>query len=306
MGGSYQGLSAAMVDGLPLSFAAPGQFVRREYLWLGGGRGHGPRRNSYPPLGSSALGGQHLMAPSPGPIRTGSADRSGGTVTAAMQPVRQGVTFALDKALQVNGGIVDAYVARARRTRPDAVPAEIVVSLERQYLAAVTTLGMTSGAAATVPGVGTGVGLALNLAEVATFIEASAVFALAVAEVHGVRVDELERRRTLVVAVLLGKSGSAFVQKAAGRTGPYWGRSLVKAVPMTTIDAINRVLGPRFVTKYGTKQGVLVLGRELPFGMGAVIGGAGNAVLGRATIAGARRAFGPAPDAFGDTEPLLA
>lgn len=216
----------------------------------------------------------------------------------SLEPIRQGLTSALDKALRLNQGMVDAYLARARRSRPDASPDEIVTSLERQYLSAVTTLGVGAGATAAMPGAGTAVGLAVNLAEVATFIEASAVFVLAVAEVHGVRVDELERRRTLVMAVLLGNGGSSFIQKAAGRTGPYWGRSLVKAIPMTTVDAINRVLGPCFVTKFGTKQGILVLGRELPFGIGAVIGGGGNAVLGRATIAAARRAFGPAPDAF--------
>jgi hypothetical protein len=221
-----------------------------------------------------------------------------------MEPVRRGLTTALDKALQVNQGMVDAYLARARRNRPDAEPAEIIGSLERQYLAAVTTLGVASGASAAVPGAGTAVGLAVNLAEVATFIEASALFTLAIAEVHGVRVDELERRRTLVIAVLLGNGGSSFVQKTAGRTGPYWARNLVKAIPMTTIEAINGVLGPRFVTKYGTKQGILVLGRELPFGIGAAIGGGGNAVLGRATISAARRAFGPAPATFGPSEPL--
>ncbi|MCZ2839925.1 hypothetical protein [Modestobacter sp. VKM Ac-2985] len=224
----------------------------------------------------------------------------------SMEPVRQALTGALDRALQVNHGMVDAYLTRARRGRPDAGPAEIIGSLERQYLAAVATLGFGAGAAAAVPGAGTAIGLAVNLAEVATFIEASAVFALAVAEVHGVRVDELERRRTLVIAVLLGNSGSSFVQKAAGRSGPYWARNLVKAIPMTSIDAINRVLGRQFMTKYGTKQGILVLGRELPFGIGAAIGGGGNALLGRATISAARRAFGPPPVAFGPSEPLFA
>lgn len=216
----------------------------------------------------------------------------------SLEPIRQGLTTALDKTLHLNQGMVDAYLSRARRSRPDALPAAIMTSLEHQYLAAVTGMGIASGAAAAVPGVGTAGALALNLAEVATFLEASAVFALAVAEVHGVRIDELERRRTLVTAVLLGNSGSAFVQKAAGRSGPYWGRALVKSIPLSTINNVNRVLGPRFVTKYGTKQGLLVLGRELPFGIGAVIGGGGNAVLGRTTVGAARRAFGPAPDAF--------
>src|SRR3954465_7413931 len=159
----------------------------------------------------------------------------------SLEPIRQGLTSALDKALHLNQGMVDAYLARARRSRPDAAPPEIVTSLERQYLSAATGLGLAAGAAAAVPGPWSVGAVALNLAEVATFLEASAVFALAVASVHGVQIDELERRRTLVTAVLLGNSGSAFVQKAAGRTGPYWGRALVKGIPMSTITNINRV-----------------------------------------------------------------
>jgi hypothetical protein len=71
-------------------------------------------------------------------------------------------------------------------------------------------------------------------------------------------------------------------------------RLLVKKIPMARIDAANKVLGPRFITKYGSKQGVLVLGREIPLGIGAVIGGTGNALLGELTVRAARKAFGPA------------
>ncbi len=96
------------------------------------------------------------------------------------------------------------------------------------------------------------------------------------------------------MAVLLGNGGSTFVQKAAGRTAPDWGRAIVNGIPMSAIRNANKVLGRNFITKYGTKQGILVLGRSVPVGLGALIGGAGNAALGRTTIAAARTAFGPA------------
>ncbi|MFI7517479.1 hypothetical protein ACIBVK_28680 [Micromonospora echinofusca] len=38
-------------------------------------------------------------------------------------------------------------------------------------------------------------------------------------------------------------------------------------------------LGRNFITKYGAKQGILVLGQAAPFGIGAVIGGGANAAL---------------------------
>jgi len=134
------------------------------------------------------------------------------------------------------------------------------------------------------------------------FLEVSTLFILAVAEVHGVRIDDPERRRILVLTVLLGDSGAHFVEKAAGRTGKHWGKLLTDAIPMPTIIKINKHLGAQFITKYGTKRGIIVLGRLAPFGIGALIGGAGNAVFGRTVVAGARRAFGPLDERWHDED----
>ena len=41
-----------------------------------------------------------------------------------------------------------------------------------------------------------------------------------------------------------------------------------------------------------------MLGRAIPFGIGAVVGGTGNHLLGRKVIASSRTAFGPAPLEF--------
>lgn len=206
------------------------------------------------------------------------------------------VVAAVDKGITVQQPTVESYVVRAKQRNPSATPSEVIASLEKQYLSAIIALGSASGASAAAPGVGTGAGLIVNIAEVGAFVEASALFCLAVAEVHGIQVHELERRRTLLMGVLMGNSGSRFVEKAAGRTGTYWAKSLVKAIPRARIDAVNKVLGRRFITKYGTKQGILVLGRDLPLGIGAVIGAGGNAAFGLVAVGGARRAFGPPPE----------
>jgi hypothetical protein len=66
-------------------------------------------------------------------------------------------------------------------------------------------------------------------------------------------------------------------------------------VPVATLRNINRVLGRNFVTKYGTKQGILVLGKTVPFGIGAVIGAGGNAAFAQFTIRSTKKSFGPPP-----------
>jgi hypothetical protein len=44
---------------------------------------------------------------------------------------------------------------------------------------------------------------------------------------------------------------------------------------------INLKLGTTVFTKYGTKRGGIALGRMLPFGVGATIGGSVNLVMAR-------------------------
>lgn len=208
----------------------------------------------------------------------------------------------LDRALSIQEPTIHAYIDRARQfesefpnddpTHQSASDSGLIHRLERQYLASITAVGAAAGAAAAVPGVGI-VALPINLAEVGTFIEATSVYVLALAAIHGIPVTDIERRRTLVLAVLIGQAGSGIVTKIAGRTGPHWARYAVNGVPLGSIRAINKVLGRNFVTKYGTKQGILVLGRELPLGIGALIGGAGNAGLAYMSVRAARQAFGP-------------
>jgi hypothetical protein len=213
----------------------------------------------------------------------------------------QPILDVLDKAIGLQTPLVRKNLARARQRNPEATPAEVVRTLERMYVSALTGTGIAVGGAAAAPAVGTGIALALSAGEAFSSLELSTLFVLSVAEVHGVRLDEIERRRTLVMGTLLGESGSVTIGKVAERTGQHWGRQLVSKVPLATLRQINSVLGRNFVTKYGTKQGIIVLGRVVPFGIGAVIGGGANATVAALAVRAARRAFGPAPQSWPET-----
>jgi hypothetical protein len=210
----------------------------------------------------------------------------------------QRVLDLLNKTIDIQGALVRKNIARARRRNPEATPAEVIRNLERMYVSASTGTGAAVGGAAAAPGVGTGVALALSAGEALSSLELSALFALSIAEVHGVPIDEVERRRTIVMGIMLGGTGSATITKVAERTGQHWGRQVVAKVPVETLRHINKVLGRHFVTKYGTKQGIIVLGRVAPFGIGAVIGGGANAALAALAVRAGRRAFGPPPTSW--------
>jgi hypothetical protein len=201
----------------------------------------------------------------------------------------------LDKALSLQAPLVDRHIERLRRNRPDATPADVTKRLNAEFRAATISAGAGVGAAAAAPGVGTAAALALSGGEALGFLNATALYVLARSAVHGVPVHDVERRRTLVMAVMLGESGAKSVQAVAERTGQHWARLLVRGIPQTKINAINKVLGRHFVTKYGTKQGIVVLGRVIPFGIGAAIGGAANAAFSQGIIKASDGAFGAAP-----------
>ncbi|HZG06234.1 MAG TPA: hypothetical protein VE546_22125 [Streptomyces sp.] len=210
----------------------------------------------------------------------------------------QRVLDLLDKAIDMQGPLVRKNIARARQRNPEATPAQVIRNLERMYVSALAGTGAAVGGTAAAPGVGTGVALALSAGEAFSSLELTALFALSIAEVHGVPIDEIERRRTIVMGIMLGGTGSTTITKVAGRTGQHWGRQVVAKVPVETLRQINKVLGKNFVTKYGTKQGIIVLGRVAPFGIGAVIGGGANAAIATLTVRAGRRAFGPPPTSW--------
>jgi len=204
---------------------------------------------------------------------------------------------ALDRALAVQRPVVLGYLDRVRRRRPDLTPADVVTQLERRYLAAVIGIGGASGAAAAVPGAGTAAAVASGAAEITAFVSASAMFVLALAELHGLPVSDPEVRRALVVSVLVGEGGVAAIEGAA-RGEAHWAQVIARSTPRDKITGINTHLSRLLIRRVGTRQGALLFGRALPLGIGAAIGAGGNAVLARSAISVARKAFGPAPEKF--------
>jgi hypothetical protein len=53
-----------------------------------------------------------------------------------------------------------------------------------------------------------------------------------------------------------------------------------------------------FIRQFAVRGGASILARAIPFGIGAVIGGTGNHLMGRRIVASSREAFGPVPAAF--------
>ena len=208
----------------------------------------------------------------------------------------------VDRALSVQRPVVIAHIRGLRRQYPGATPDQLVRVLERRYLTAITSGGAAVGATAMVPGFGTGITIALSGAETLGFLETTALFAQSVAEVHGVAVDDPVRARALVMTLMLGKAGTDLVKQFTGQAlkggaprNRYWGQLVTANVPSVFMGPIADELKRRFLKHFVVNQGSSFVGKAMPFGIGAAIGGIGNHIAGKQVVVSARNAFGPAP-----------
>ena len=178
----------------------------------------------------------------------------------------------IERGSRVQGPAVRAYVDRLRDGNPDATPAEIVTKLEKQYLAAVMASGAAVGSAAAVPGIGTLAALSAVAGETVVFLEATALFVLAEAEVYGIPAEHRERRRALVLGVLVGEDSKGAIAEliGPGRTRGAWLSDGAATLPLPAVSQLNSRLMRYFVKRYTLKRGAIMFGKLLPVGIGAV------------------------------------
>lgn len=211
----------------------------------------------------------------------------------------------IERVVDAQRPLVVNHLREQRRKYPELTPEQLIAKLEKQYINAVSLGGAAVGASAVAPGIGTFASLGLTAAETVVFLEASAFFAQAVTEVHGIHVDDPERAKALVMGLMLGSGGKALVQRVAdqslgrGTAGTaFWGQLVTSRLPSGTMGQVVDYLRRAFVRRMVRNTGASALGRAMPFGVGAVIGGVGNRILGKQVVEAAREAFGPAPLSF--------
>jgi hypothetical protein len=203
----------------------------------------------------------------------------------------------IERGARVQGPAVKAYVDRLREHNPGATPAEIIGKLDKQYVATVMASGAAVGSAAAYPGIGTLVAMSAVAGETAVFLEATALYVLAVAEVHGIPAEHRERRRALVLSVLVGEDSKRAVADliGPGRTSGAWVSDGAATLPLPALSQLNSRLVRYFVKRYTLKRGALAFGKMLPVGIGAVVGGVGNRLMAKKIVANAHQAFGTVP-----------
>nr|WP_186296380.1 hypothetical protein [Mycobacterium tilburgii] len=213
----------------------------------------------------------------------------------------------IERSTRMQGPVAEAYVARLQRAYPGASPAEIATKLEKRYLTALTASGAAVGSAATFPGIGTLTAMSASAGETMFLIEATAVFVLTNAVIYGIPADHRERRRALMLAVLVGDDSKRAIGEliGPGRTNGGWLAEGMASLPLSTLGRINTQMLNYFVKRYAVRRGALMFGKMLPVGIGAAIGGAGNRIIGKKIVRNARHAFGTPPSRWPSTLHVL-
>jgi hypothetical protein len=106
------------------------------------------------------------------------------------------------------------------------------------------------------------------------------------------------------MAMILGAPGTQLIKQLAGQAAggqvrtAFWGEMVTSSLPKQAVSGIGKQIRDSFIKRFVARQGTSMLGRALPFGIGAAVGGIGNHALGRKVIQASREGFGLPPTQF--------
>lgn len=209
----------------------------------------------------------------------------------------------LDGTLKIQRPVVLRWVKKLRSEHPDETPEQIAKRLERIYIRANTATGGLAGGVAMVPGLGTVASLGVSTLSVGGYLEMTALYSQAIAELHGVSTEDPEQTRAMVMALMLGEDGGDLMKqilstgaKSRGLTNR-WGLMMGSSQSSGSLD-VGHKLRNMFIRRFLARQGTAAAGRALPFGIGAVVGGGANFTMSRSVVKNTHEAFGQLPAAF--------
>lgn len=194
-------------------------------------------------------------------------------------------------------GAVDS-VAELRSRHPDASASQLADLLIRRATRELAAVAAVSGGTAAIPGVGTAAAVASASADMAWTLTRLGELAMAIGIAHGHDAGSFEERKAWVLAVLAMANGAmSGVEGAAAKIGQRGGIAVVERLTGRELTGVNSVLGTKIAARLASEQVAVRLGRLVPFGIGAGIGAAGNALITRSIGRAAKEFFGSSPEA---------
>ena len=142
-----------------------------------------------------------------------------------------------------------------------------------------------------MPGIGTLLSLGSIAGESVVLLEACGLYALASAQLHGINIDDEQRRRTIILTAVSGASGNELVQALTEDGALTSIKSLrgLKNASGKDLLAVNSMLGRIAFKQMRKRFGGALVRKILPFGVGAVLGARANRKIADGMISQVRR-----------------
>jgi hypothetical protein len=181
---------------------------------------------------------------------------------------------AIDTAVRLRAPSLAASVEIERRLYPDLAPDLFLAHLVRRRAKLSAAVGAITAVPAVFPGAGTVVALGSSLADAGAVLYSEVALIVELCAAVGRRVDDPESLTVDVLIVLARDAGVAIPEAliAEARRGV----AQASEIPRETLGDLNRELGARVVKRIALRRARVLLGRELPFGVGVALGGLGN------------------------------
>lgn len=193
----------------------------------------------------------------------------------------------------------DDAVRRAGATR--GTVAERVAQVTRALGTELAAVGATTGGMAALPGVGTVASLATSAADVGWTTTRACDLVMAIAAVHGHTDAPPDERRAWVIAVLGYGAGAAEALPRILAAEEEAAREQARGrLSGGSLAALNQGFARNLATKWVMRRLAASVGKALPFGIGAVVGGVANRASARTIARHADLLF----HALGDPAPV--
>jgi hypothetical protein len=181
---------------------------------------------------------------------------------------------AIDTAVRLRAPSLAAGVEVERLLYPDLELDLFLAHLVRRRAKLSAALGAVTAAPAVFPGIGTAVALGASLADAGATLYCEVALIVELCAAVGRPVDDPSVLTVDVLIVLARAAGvevpDELVEHAQrGEAGP-------GEIPRETLGDLNRELGSQVVKRIARRRARLLLGRELPFGVGVALGGISN------------------------------
>ncbi|MCX2162437.1 hypothetical protein [Corynebacterium auriscanis] len=193
---------------------------------------------------------------------------------------------AIDRSAQIQAPAIRSYVQKLTEKNADKSLDEKQAILDKHFMNLLTGTGAGTGGIAAVPGLGTLLSIGAVGGESLLVLEACGLYSLASAHLHGIDIDDEEKRRAIVLLSVSGADDNELVSALSQGSTLASVKSLrgVTKAPRKDLPMINGVLGKLALRQMRKAFAKGMFRKIMPFGIGLVLGVTANRAIAKTMI----------------------